>query len=181
MHESRGDELRHQGACCRIAVCHQDALERKKVREAMDETERALRESEERYRTLVTFSPDALYVHVDNRIILVNPALCKLLGADDPSQLIGRSVFEIVHPAYYEKIRERWNLIFGGEPAPRIEEKFIRLDGSVVDVEVSAVAVELQGSRGVQVTACDITERKREEEGAAIQKCHFIHTAGSIV
>ena len=141
-----------------------DALERKKVREAMDETERALRESEERYRTLVTFSPDALYVHVDNRIILVNPALCKLLGADDPSQLIGRSVFEIVHPAYYEKIRERWNLIFGGEPAPRIEEKFIRLDGSVVDVEVSAVAVELQGSRGVQVTACDITERKREEE-----------------
>ena len=87
--------------------------------------EEALRESEERYRALFTFSPDALYVHVDSRVTLVNPAICQMLGADDPSQLIGKSVFEIVHPAYHERIRERWKLIDTGRPAPLLEEKFI--------------------------------------------------------
>jgi two-component system cell cycle sensor histidine kinase/response regulator CckA len=128
------------------------------------QAEESLRESEERYRALFTFSPDALYVHVDRRIALVNPSLCQLLGADDPSLLIGKSVFEIVHPEYHEELRQRWNLVFGGQPAPLLEEKFIRLDGTLVDVEVSAVAIDWEGSKAVQVIARDVTERKRMED-----------------
>ena len=141
----------------------QDITERKRAEEA-------LRESEERYRALFTFSPHALYVHVDGRVTLVNPAICQLLGAADPSQLIGKSVFEIVHPQYHEKIRERWKLIDTGRPAPLLEEKFIRVDGTIVDVEVSAVAVDWEGSRGVQVIARDITERKRAEEALLFER-----------
>jgi PAS domain S-box-containing protein len=141
----------------------QDITERKRAEEA-------LRENEERYRALVTFSPDALYVHVDGRITLVNPALCQMLGADDPSQLIGKSVFEIVHPDYHEKVRERWKLINADNPAPLLEEKFIRIDGTSVDVEVRAVAVEGKGSRGMQVIARDITERKRAEEALRFER-----------
>jgi two-component system cell cycle sensor histidine kinase/response regulator CckA len=136
---------------------------------ARDITERilaqqAVRESEERYRALFTFSPDALYVHVNNRVVLVNPSFCQLLGAAEPSQLIGKSVFEIIHPQFHEKVRERWNLVFRGRPAPLLEERFIRLDGTEVQVEVSAVLIDWEGSKGVQVIARDITERRRVEE-----------------
>ena len=54
--------------------------------------------------------------------------------------------------------------MFGGQPAPLIEEKFIRLDGTEVDVEVSAVAVDWEKARGVQVIARDITQRKQAED-----------------
>ena len=101
----------------------QNITERKRAEEA-------LQASEERYRTLVTLSPDALYVHVGGKIALVNPAICRLLGARDQSRLLGKPVFDIVHPDYHDKLRERWNLIFGGQPAPPLEEKFVRLDGT---------------------------------------------------
>ncbi len=134
------------------------------------QAEESLRESEERYRALFTFSPDALYVHVDGCVTLVNPAMCKLLGTDDPSLLIGKSVHEIVHPEYHEKLRQRWNMVFGGQPAPLLEEKFIRLDGTLVDVEVSAVAIDWEGSKAVQVIARDITERKRADEALTYER-----------
>ena len=146
-----------QGVPLKIVGSMRDITERKKAEEALGD-------SEERYRALVTFSPDPLYVHVDGRVTLVNPAMCKLLGADDPSQLIGKQVLEIVHPEYHEIVQERWKTVFGGRPAPLLEEKFIRINGTAVDVEVNAVAVDWKGSKGVQVIARDITERKRAEE-----------------
>jgi PAS domain S-box-containing protein len=132
--------------------------------------EEALRENEERYRALFTFSPDALYVHVDGRVTLVNPAICRLLGASDPSQLIGKSVFDIVHPEFHAIVRERMKLVDAGQPAPLLEEKYNRIDGTSVDVEVSAVAVDWKGSRTVQVIARDITERKRAEEALRFER-----------
>jgi len=144
----------------------QDITERKRA-------EQAIRESEERYRALFTFSPDAIYVHGEEKVTLVNPAMCQLLGANEPSQLIGKSVFEIVHLQYHEKMRERWKVVFGGQPAPLLEEKFIRLDGTVVDVEVSAVAIDWHGSKRVQVMVRDITERKRMEEALRQSEANF--------
>jgi PAS domain S-box-containing protein len=145
-----------------MLVLARDITERKQAEEA-------LRNSEERYRMLVTFSPDPLYVHVENFIKLVNPALCHLLGADNPSQLIGKSIFEIIHPEYHEIVRERLSKVFNDQPAMLLDEKFIRLDGTIVDVEVNAVAIDWQGSRGVQVIARNITERKRIEEKIQFQ------------
>lgn len=142
-------------------------------------TEELLRESEERYRALVTFSPNAIYVHFDSHVTLVNPAICQMLGANDPSQLIGKSVFDIVHPDYHKIIRERWKQVFNGQLAPLIEEKFIRLDGTFVDVEVNAVAIDWHGSKGVQVIARDITERKRAEETLSASE-HLFHTLAQV-
>jgi PAS domain S-box-containing protein len=138
-------------------------------------------QTDELYRTLVTFSPDALYVHIDGRITFVNPGCCRLLGAEDPSQLIGKSVLEIVHPEYHDRVRERWNLISGGEHAPPLEEKFVRLDGTVVDVEVSAVPIDWEGSRGVQVIARDITERKRAQESQLLLTTALESAANGVV
>jgi len=139
-----------------LTVCR-DVTERKRV-------EAVSKESEDLFRKLVTFSPDAIYLHRDGRVTLLNPATCKLLGAAEPAQLIGKSVFEIVHPDFHPLVRERWKTVFAGEPAPMIEQKFVRLDGSAVDVEVKAVLVEFRGRKEIQVIARDITGRKQAEQ-----------------
>lgn len=136
-------------------------------------TEQALLESEERYRTLVKFSPDPLYVHVNGQIAFVNPALCQLIGAKHPSELIGKPVLEIIHPQYHKQVHERWDLVFKGTAVPLLVEKFIRLDGKLVDVEVNAVAIDWKGAKGVQVIARDITERILTEEALMESRSHY--------
>lgn len=128
-------------------------------------SEVAMLESEERYRKLLLLSPDAHFVLLDDHIALVNEAFCRLLGATDPSQLIGRSLFHVVHPAHHEEIKQRQQQVLAGETAPPLEQKFVRLDGSTVDVEATAAAVtiDFHGRREVQIIARDITARKAAE------------------
>ncbi len=98
------------------------------------QAEGKLKESEEGYRKLIETSPDAIFVHVDQKIIFMNPAGLELLGAHNSSEVIGKSILDFTHPDYLEVIKRRQELLKKGE-APRNEYfKAIRLDGSVIDV-----------------------------------------------
>ncbi len=135
-----------------------DITERKRA-------EVALRESEERYRKLVELSPDIIAIHSEGRILFSNFEGAKLFGVSDPSQLIGKDIFEIVHPDYHEIARERiQKMLEEGERTPPIEEKLIKFDGSVMDVEVASVPFTYQDRTAILSIAHDITERKRAEE-----------------
>lgn len=124
---------------------------------------KVLRASEERFRALVTHSPDAIYTHVDGTVTMANPAMGRLLGVEDPTGLVGRQVLEIVHADHHAPVRERWSQLQAGQPAPTLEEQFVRQDKTVVDVEVNAVPLVIQGRREILVIARDITFRKRAE------------------
>jgi len=126
--------------------------------------EAAMRESEERYRLRMTFSSDAQFVHVGERITAVNPAFCQLLGAQQEGQLVGKRLFEVVHPDCHELVRERLQSVRRGQLVAPVDEKFVRLDGSVVEVEVGAVAIDFRGRQEVHVIVRDITVRKHAEE-----------------
>ena len=87
-----------------------------------------------------------------------------MLGGSGPGDLIGRSILEIIHPECLEMVRERIRQLEQGKGVALLEEKYIRFDGRIVDVEVSATPIFFQGESMVQVIARDITERKRAEE-----------------
>ncbi len=127
--------------------------------------ERELRQSEERYRRLVELSPDAIIVHSDGILVYVNPAAVKLWGATSADELIGSSVLERVHPDYKEgadaRIRE---LQQSGTTTQLTELKQLRLNGDVIDVEVTGMWMVFQGQPAVQAVIRDITERKRGRE-----------------
>lgn len=127
--------------------------------------EESLRESEDRFRRLVELSPDGIFVHSEGRLVFVNTAAVKLLGAKAPEELIGRPVLDFVHPNSRETVVERIRRLKAeGEPAPLAEEIFIRLDGTRVDVEVAAIPLAFEGKPAVQGMARDITERKWAEQ-----------------
>ncbi len=127
--------------------------------------EEALRESEERYRLLIETLPDAVVVHSQGRIVFANPASAKLLGAASPADLLGRPVIEYVHPDYRELVLKRIRQSLSeGVLAPIMEEKFIRLDGTEIDVKVTSIPFSYAGQPAMLTLINDITERKRAEE-----------------
>jgi two-component system cell cycle sensor histidine kinase/response regulator CckA len=132
---------------------------------AHTQAQAALRESEERYRMLVESSPDAVVIHVDGKIVFVNEAAVQLGGAQSSDQIVGRPLLDFVHPEYRDMVNERIRqATMDGKGLPLIEEKFVRVDGITIDVEVSSIPFTYQGRIGAQVVIRDITERKRAEE-----------------
>ncbi len=125
--------------------------------------EGALRESEGRYRDLVQLSPDAVLIHADGRFVYANEAAARLLGAAAPADLVGKPVLQIVHPDFHEVVAGRIEQETAGRPVPLIEEKFVRLDGEVIDVEVAGMPFTINGSRGGQIVVRDVTARKKAE------------------
>ncbi|HEX9410296.1 MAG TPA: PAS domain S-box protein [Actinomycetota bacterium] len=124
----------------------------------------ALRETEERYRRLVELSPDAIVVHSEGRFVFANSAAARLFGAETPDVLIGRPVLEVVHPDYWDAVNQRIQQeTVEGQPVPLIEEKFVRLDGAVIDVEVAGIPFTYAGRPAGQIVVRDITDRKRVE------------------
>src|SRR6266404_5606561 len=127
------------------------------------QSDQALRESEERYRRLFDLCPDAVFVHCEGVLVLINSAGLKLLGAERPDQYVGRPVLDLVHPDYRNIVLERMAVVRQGGSVGLLEQKLVRLDGAVVDVEVTAGALVYRERPAIQVIARDIRQRKRLE------------------
>ncbi len=136
--------------------------------------EEKIRESEERYRRLIEMSPDAIAVHCNGKVVFANSATMRLLGANTLDQVIGKPLQEIVHPDYWQVVEERVRqMTEEHKEGPLLEEKFVRLDGTPVDVEVAAIPFTFQGEPAVQVVVRDITERKRVQRALELQTSYF--------
>jgi diguanylate cyclase (GGDEF)-like protein/PAS domain S-box-containing protein len=125
----------------------------------------SLRESEERYRELVEYSPDVFFIHDGTKIEFINQAGVRLLGAENRKQIIGRSVYDIIAPAYRDIVHQRIiNALQTSEPNAPFELEWRRFDGSLIDVEVSTICLLHNGRRVIQVVARDNTARKRYQK-----------------
>ena len=124
---------------------------------AVDVTERkraeaAIAESEERYRSLVEHSPEPVAVHSEGRLVYANPAALELLGATSDDEVLGRPVFDFVHPDYHALAAERiLKMELVGDPAELIVERLLRVDGSPVDVELAATPITWRGAPAIQL------------------------------
>ena len=146
------------GRVYRLAGIAEDITERKRM-------EGTLRESEERYRLLIQLSPDAIYIQSDGKIVFVNDAGLALFGASRADQLIGLPVVDLIHPDYRKIALDQFQRLRSTKARqPRVEEKYLRLNGSPFDVEVIAAPFTFQNQPMVQVVARDITERRQAEE-----------------
>jgi PAS domain S-box-containing protein len=128
-------------------------------------TEQALVRSEEHFRTLVEGAPDAIFVQTRGRFAYLNAAALRLFEATSVGQLLGKPIMERVHPDHHAVVRERIRSLNGEKKgASRLEQKYLKLDGSEIDVEVSAEPFKYEDHDGALVFVRDITERKKAEE-----------------
>ncbi len=135
-----------------------DVTERKRM-------ECDLQESENRFRQLVEMAPDAIFVRIDKYFAYVNQSAMRLFGVESEEELLGTSVMERFQPEYHDMINERMHLLnTTSQAAPRIEEVSLRLDGTLVDVEVEAIPIKYQTQDGALVYMRDISERKKLEK-----------------
>lgn len=155
--------LKHRLASLPPAV-HR-ALRQTEFRLQRRQAEEALLSSEERYRSLVELSPDALFVQIDNRVVFINSAGVKLFGAANPEQIIGRNLQDLVPRDRWRLVQQRLHrMLEEGKATSFVEEKMLRLDGRTVDVELAAAPLIFAGKTAAQVIAHDISERKQSEE-----------------
>ena len=127
--------------------------------------EERLKASEERYRRLVEQSPETIAVHSEGKLVYVNPAGQRLFGASSLEDVIGKPIMDFIHPDYREVVEERVRGSYEqGHPAGALAERMIRLDGQIIDVEVSSEPITYEHKPATQVVIRDVTERRQAEE-----------------
>ncbi|MFZ4583356.1 MAG: PAS domain-containing sensor histidine kinase, partial [Paludibacter sp.] len=131
------------------------------------EAELTLAVSEAKYRELMDNSPEGITIYVDGKIAYINKEAMNVMRAKDKSELIGRSLFEFIHPDNIALILERMKFVAItplNVSLPAVEEKYLRLDGTEVDVEIKVMPILFDGQPAVQISGHDITEKKIANE-----------------
>jgi PAS domain S-box-containing protein len=122
----------------------------------------ALRESEERYRDLVEFSPDGIFVRREGKIVFANSAAVRLCGMENPRDLIGSDIADWVASSFRQSLAMALLGPCDGGTAT-IEARLSRQNNTTVEVEISAHRFRYEGEPAVLVLARDITRRKKAE------------------
>ena len=134
-----------------------DITEQKKLEQRQIETER-------RYRELVEQLPLGIVIHAKGKILIANAAAARIVGANRPEDLIGLEAIRFVHPESRSIVMERISMILKGQSTEPQEQKYLRLDGKVINIEATGHPYFYQGEPAVQVIFTDITDLKRTEK-----------------
>jgi PAS domain S-box-containing protein len=125
------------------------------------------------YESLLEKLPVGVVIHHEGVIAFANSNAHAIIGADKPGALIGLNAFNFVHPDFLPGIVERIKRVVAGQSAPMVEEKFVRMDGQVIDVETMGFPFTYKGKATVQVIFRDITEKKRAEAKIRLNETLF--------
>jgi PAS domain S-box-containing protein len=128
-------------------------------------TQRALEESEERYRLAMELTPDPIMIHRDGEIIFANQATLDLLGMESSREIEGKYIwgFNSIDEDV-EVAKERVRLMNAGHVTPWREYDIRRPDGSDLVVEAKGRKIPFPGGGTIITVWRDLTERKKSEE-----------------
>ncbi|HZC36509.1 MAG TPA: PAS domain S-box protein, partial [Chthoniobacterales bacterium] len=146
---------------CRMAIITKsgsDRSERELATKIHSENQRADAE-------LFELSPDAVIVHVGGKIATATAGAAMLLGAGSVSDLLGKDLFQFIHPNCHGLVRERLQRLRQSEKElPIAQETFVRLDGSSVTVNVAFCSAIYQGNPAALILARELAKHQELEE-----------------
>lgn len=140
---------------------------------AVEDREKALRQSQESYRDLVERSFDGIFVQKGARIVFANQRLGEMLGYAQ-AELLGLDHWMLYHGECQDLMKERALARMRGDRlAPQQEVKLQHKDGSWLYGACFSKRIDMEGEPGLQVWIRDISEHKRVEEGLSISERRF--------
>jgi len=139
-----------------ISIFFQDISVRKK-------TEIALRQSEEKYRTVIESATDSIIIIQKGVIQFVNPEIIKISGYSE-TELLERKFIDFVLPKDKAVVTEYYNKRLKGEEAPNEYELLaVKKNGEEISFEITVTGVPYHDNMAELVFLHDITERKMIE------------------
>jgi len=142
-----------------------DITERKQAELQRQATLYELRESEDKYRTLIE-TTDTGYVIIDQDgfVLDANYEYIRLTGHHDLSEIVGRSVMDWTAESEKEKNAEAVRACFDKGYIRNLEIDYVDAKGNVTPIEINATCMEIEGKTHTITICRDITERKKAEE-----------------
>jgi PAS domain S-box-containing protein len=134
---------------------------------AQKEAEEALRQSEEKYKTLVETSPDGVIMaDLQGRPTFASPRILELYGSERPEDLLGHDPLEFIAPEDYKKFFADLRGALEEGIARDIEYTFVRKDGTRFPGELSTAVIRdaLGRPQALMALIRDVTRRKQAEE-----------------
>jgi PAS domain S-box-containing protein len=154
------------GVVTHFLAVKEDITQRKQVEET-------LRKSEERFRKLAETTAAGIFIYKGTKFLYVSPVTETLTGYT-AQELLEMSFWDIVHPDFRERVKERGLARQRGESIPpRYEFKIITKSGEERWLDIAAGTIELEGELAGIVTVYDITERKGMEESLKQSEVRF--------
>lgn len=155
--------------------CGSDGVVRRRgIIQDITERRMSAKESEFRYQSMVKKLPIGIIIHIKGKLVFVNDMAATIIGAPRAKELIGRDVISFVHPSQHGQVRERMAKVLRGEPVPLMEQKYLKIDGTEIDVESIAFPFLFKDQQAIQVIFRDISEKKLTE--ARIRKNETLFT-----
>jgi PAS domain S-box-containing protein len=118
--------------------------------------------------------PDAVFVIVDGHHVFANARGIALLGGRTLADIAGRPAIDFIHPSLRRTAADRMSsMVEEHEHLDHVEEKIVRLDGTVVDIEATGTPIAVNDRVGALVVVRDITARKQAEARLAVAQERF--------
>ncbi len=139
-----------------------NAFMQKRLKNKREQAEEALRESEEKYRTVLEACPDPIVVYdMEGAVIYLNPAFTHVFRWT-PEELLGKKI-DYVPEENWPETQMMIDKVLAGESFSAIESRRYTKQGEILDVSISvATYLDRDGTPvGSVHTLRDITERKR--------------------
>ncbi|MBN1762257.1 MAG: PAS domain S-box protein [Methanomicrobia archaeon] len=128
-------------------------------------TEKALRESEHLFQSLVDNMLDAIMIlDWNGEVLLANKATAKLGGFKSEREVIGLNALDFIHPSYKESVMKDLMLVKRDKGGFFNTYKMVTKDGAEKWVESIGTTITFRGETADLVNTRDITDRKRAEE-----------------
>jgi PAS domain S-box-containing protein len=140
---------------------------------ARKRAEAALRQSEQRYRTLAATMVEGILILQDGRFAYANPGALELIGYSF-EEIQGREFAPFIHPDDRELVRERHRRRTAGEVLePRYDIRILPRSGEARWVQIANEKVDWEGRPAVLTLISDITERKAAEQALRASEERF--------
>jgi PAS domain S-box-containing protein len=128
---------------------------------AESKAERALAESEARFRRVLDLAPDSIGISTATRFVYANPAFVRTLGYPNMNEVTRIPLIEHIHPEDRVLARGIARSVLGtGKPTPATRLRALGKDATVVPVDLRVLAIEWGGERALIGISRDLTERR---------------------